>query len=249
MKATLLNCTLKPSPAESNTEALARVVIDALEAAEVETELIRVADFEVKPGVSNDEGDGDEWPQILEKLLASEILVIATPTWLGQPSSVSKRVLERMDALLSETDDEERPVAYNRVAGVVVTGNEDGAHHTISEIAGGLIDIGYTIPGQAWTGPGPRRLVPRDRRRRGQGVVEDDGGDGGAEPRRGRQGARRPAGPPAALGLTVTASRGAAAATRRRRAAATPRARRTTRRGTASRATTGRRGRPSPASR
>jgi multimeric flavodoxin WrbA len=159
MRATILNCTLKPSPAESNTEALAGVVVDALERADVQTELVRVADFDVKPGVTNDEGDGDEWPQILEKVLAAEILVIATPTWLGQPSSVSKRVLERMDALLSETDEEERPVAYNRVAGVVVTGNEDGAHHTISEIAGGLIDIGYTIPGQAWTywnkGPGP----------------------------------------------------------------------------------------------
>ena len=159
MRATILNCTLKPSPSESNTEALARVVIDALEREDVETELIRIADFDVKPGITNDEGDGDQWPEILEHVLAAEILVIATPTWLGQPSSIAKRVLERMDALLSETDDEERPVAYNRVAGVVVTGNEDGAHHTISEIAGGLIDIGYTIPGQAWTywnkGPGP----------------------------------------------------------------------------------------------
>ena len=159
MKATILNCTLKPSPAESNTEALARVVIDALEREDVETELVRVVDFDVKPGITNDEGDGDEWPQILEKLLASEILVIATPTWIGQPSSVSKRVLERMDALLSETDDEGRPVAYNRVAGFVVTGNEDGAHHVIAELAQGAIDIGYTVPGQAWTywnmGPGP----------------------------------------------------------------------------------------------
>ena len=159
MRAAILNCTLKSSPSESNTEALARVVLDTLERAGVETELIRVADFDVRPGVTNDEGEGDEWPPILEKVLASEILVIATPTWLGQPSSVAKRVLERMDALISETDDEARPVAYNRVAGVVVTGNEDGAHHTISEIAGALIDIGYTIPGQAWTywnkGPGP----------------------------------------------------------------------------------------------
>ncbi len=103
--------------------------------------------------------EGDDWPRVHEKLLAAEILVIASPTWLGQPSSVAKRVLERMDAMLSETDDEGRPVAYNRVAGVVVTGNEDGAHHVISEITGGLQDIGYTIPGQAWTywnqGPGP----------------------------------------------------------------------------------------------
>jgi multimeric flavodoxin WrbA len=85
---------------------------------------------------------------------------MATPTWVGQPSSIAKRAIERMDAMLSETGDDDRtPVAYNRVAGVVVTGNEDGAHHVISEISGALVDIGYTIPGQAWTywnrGPGP----------------------------------------------------------------------------------------------
>jgi multimeric flavodoxin WrbA len=159
MKALVLNCTLKPSPEPSNTEALARVVMEALEKQDVETELVRVADHDVKPGITNDEGDGDEWPPILEMVLASEILVIATPTWLGRPASIAQRVLERMDALISETDDEGRPVAYNRVAGVVVTGNEDGAHHVISEISGALVDIGYTIPGQAWTywnrGPGP----------------------------------------------------------------------------------------------
>jgi multimeric flavodoxin WrbA len=104
-------------------------------------------------------GEGDQWPRIHEELLASEILVVATPTWLGRPASVTQRVLERMDAMIAETDDDGRPVAYNRVAGVVVTGNEDGAHHVISEIFGALIDIGYTIPAQAWTywnkGPGP----------------------------------------------------------------------------------------------
>ena len=159
MRATILNCTLKPSPETSNTEALASVVIEALEAEGVECETIRVVDHDVKPGVESDMGEGDAWPGIRERIVASEILVVATPTWLGQPSSVSKLVLERLDAMLGETDDEDRPLGYNRVAGVVVTGNEDGAHHVISEIAGGLIDIGYTIPGQAWTywnkGPGP----------------------------------------------------------------------------------------------
>lgn len=159
MRATVINCTLKPSPERSSTEALARVVIEALESEGVETELVRALDHELKPGVETDMGEGDEWPRIHEQLLASEILVIATPTWLGQPSSVAQRVLERMDAMIAETDEEERPVAYNRVAGVVVTGNEDGAHNVISGIAGALIDIGYTIPGQAWTywnkGPGP----------------------------------------------------------------------------------------------
>jgi multimeric flavodoxin WrbA len=159
LKATVINCTLKSAPETSNTEALANVVAGGLRDREVDVELIRALDYEIKPGVETDLGDGDEWPQIHEKLVDSEILVIATPTWLGRPSSVAQRVLERMDAMLSETDDDDRPVAYDRVAGVVVTGNEDGAHHVISEITGALMDIGYTIPGQAWTywnkGPGP----------------------------------------------------------------------------------------------
>ena len=159
MRALVLNCTLKPSPAESNTEALAKVVVKALEGQGVTTELVRVADYDVRPGVSSDEGDGDQWPRLRAKVLEAEILVMASPTWLGMMSSVAKRVLERMDAMLSETDDQERPVAYNRVAGVVVTGNEDGAHHVINEIVGAPGDIGFTIPRQAWTywnkGPGP----------------------------------------------------------------------------------------------
>jgi multimeric flavodoxin WrbA len=159
MKALALNCTLKASPETSNTEALAAVVLEALSDEGVETEIVRVVDHDVRPGVTSDEGDGDQWPQIRDKVLGAEILVFATPTWLGRPSSVAERVLERMDAMLSEQDDEGRPVAFNRVAGVVVTGNEDGAHHVISEVSGGLIDIGFTIPGQAWTywnrGPGP----------------------------------------------------------------------------------------------
>ena len=159
MRATVLNCTLKPSPEESNTESLARVVIQALERSGVEVDLVRVVDHDVRPGVESDMGDGDAWPAIREKVVASEILVVATPTWVGRPSSVAQRVIERMDAMLSETDDGGRPLAYNRVAGVVVTGNEDGAHHVIGEVSGALVDIGYTIPGQSWTywnkGPGP----------------------------------------------------------------------------------------------
>lgn len=159
LRAVVLNCTLKPSPAESNTEALAQVVVEALESDGVECEIVRLIDLDVKPGVSSNEGDGDEWPGVREKVLAAEILILASPTWLGRPSSVAQRALERLDALISETDDEGRPLAYNRVAGFVVTGNEDGAHHVISELAGGLIDVGFTIPGQAWTywnrGPGP----------------------------------------------------------------------------------------------
>ncbi len=122
-------------------------------------ETIRVVDHSVLPGVSSDEGDGDEWPAIRAKIVSSEILVLATPTWFGQPSSVVKRVVERMGAMLSETDEQGVPVAYSRVAGFVVTGNEDGAHHVIAELAQAVNDIGYSVPAQAWTywnkGPGP----------------------------------------------------------------------------------------------
>ena len=160
MRALALNCTLKRSPDESNTAALTRVVLDALADRGVETDMVRVADHVVEPGVASDAvTDADEWPALREKVAGADILIVATPTWLGQPSSISKRVLERMDAMLSETKDDGRPLAYDKVAGVVVTGNEDGAHHCISEIAGALIDIGYTVPGQSWTywnkGPGP----------------------------------------------------------------------------------------------
>lgn len=159
MKALVINCTLKASPERSNTAALAKVVAEALREEDVEVSEVRAVDRSIPPGVESEMGEGDEWPGIRAQILASEILLFATPTWLGRPSSIAQRVLERMDAMLAETDEEERPVAYNRVAGVVVTGNEDGAHHVISEVSGALADIGFTIPGQAWTywnrGPGP----------------------------------------------------------------------------------------------
>lgn len=159
IKATVLNCSLKTSEQPSNTQMLADVVIGRLGEAGVAISQFRLADLRLVHGVSTDEGDGDEWPEVHDSIVSSEILVVATPTWVGKPSSLAQQVLERMDAMLSETDDEGRPIAYNRVAGVVVTGNEDGAHHVIGEICGGLADFGYTIPGNAWTywnrGPGP----------------------------------------------------------------------------------------------
>ncbi len=170
LKALVLNCTLKASPETSNTEALATEVLTALRGLGADGQMLRMVDYDIKPGVTSDEGEGDQWPSIRSQILNSDILVVATPTWLGHPSSVAQRILERMDAMLSETDDEERPVAYNKVAGVVVTGNEDGAHHVIGEVAGGLADIGFTIPGQAWTywnrgpGPGPSYLETNEGR-------------------------------------------------------------------------------------
>jgi multimeric flavodoxin WrbA len=156
-----LVCTLKRSPEPSNAESLAEVVLGALREEGVEVDVIRLADHRIDFGVVSESlSDGDEWPAIRERILASEILVMAIPTWLGQPSSVSKVALERMDAFLSETrQDGKTPIAYNRVAGVVVVGNEDGAHHVIAETNGALNDIGYSMPAQNWTywnkGPGP----------------------------------------------------------------------------------------------
>src|SRR3954470_4960857 len=98
MKATLLNCSLKASPERSNTGALAQVVAEALGADGVSVDEVRIADHSVPPGVESDLGDGDEWPGIRARILGSEILVFATPTWLGRPSSIAQRVLERMDA-------------------------------------------------------------------------------------------------------------------------------------------------------
>lgn len=159
MRATLLNCTLKPGPEESNTQALADHVVEALKSRGVTTEVFRLVDLNIKPGVEADMGEGDGWPRVHQSIRDTEILILATPTWVGHPSSLAQRALERLDAMLSETDDESRPVAYNKVAGVVVTGNEDGAHAVIASVAQGLIDIGFTVPGQAWTywnkGPGP----------------------------------------------------------------------------------------------
>lgn len=159
MKALVLNCTLKPSPAISSTEALARVVIAELEKGGAEVEMIRLVDLNLRPGVKTDEGPGDDWPAVHAGILAADILVMATPTWLGQMSSVCLRALERMDALFAEFDEAGRPVAFGKVAGVVVTGNEDGAHNIVATVCQGLIDMGFTIPGQSWTywhlGPGP----------------------------------------------------------------------------------------------
>ena len=127
LRATALNCTLNASPAESSTELLAQQVLDALARHDVTGSVVRVVDHDVRPGVELDMGDGDEWPGIRETIMASDILVLATPTWLGQHSSVCQRVLERLDAELSEKDDEGRLRTYGKVAVAVVVGNEDGA--------------------------------------------------------------------------------------------------------------------------
>lgn len=153
--ALVLNCTLKPSPAPSSCAVLAQQVLDALADHDVSGEQLRIADFNVKPGVEKDMGDGDEWPGIRAKILAADILVLATPTWMGHMSSIAQRVLERLDAELSETDDAGRPILAGKVAVAVVLGNEDGAHAITADLFQGLGDVGYSIPSQGgvyWNG-------------------------------------------------------------------------------------------------
>jgi multimeric flavodoxin WrbA len=155
LSAIALNCTLKSSGSPSSTDLLLGQVLEAFRQEGVEGEILRVADFDVKPGVSSDEGNGDQWPQLRRRILDSDILILGTPIWLGQPSSVCKRVLERMDAFLGEKDDAGRLVSYGIVAGVVVVGNEDGAHHVSAELYQALNDVGFTLPANAvsyWVG-------------------------------------------------------------------------------------------------
>ena len=161
LKAVLLNCTLKKSPAESNTQALMDIVIETLEGLDVECESIRVVDYNVPFGVSSDEGDGDEWPKILAKVLSADILIIGMPIWFGVRSSVAQLVIERLDGTYNSTNDVGQYPMYNTVAGVVVTGNEDGAHDCSATTLFNLSHLGCTIPPNADTywvgdaGPGP----------------------------------------------------------------------------------------------
>lgn len=162
LRALVLNCTLKPSPSESSTDLLAQQVLDALAPYDVTGETIRVVDHDVKPGVEADMGDGDAWPQILERVKAADILVFATPTWLGHMSSVAQRVLERLDAELSDVDAAGRPAMFGKIAVVAVVGNEDGAHKIVADAYQGLNDIGFTIPAQGCTYWNAEAMNPRE---------------------------------------------------------------------------------------
>lgn len=151
LTALTLVCTLKPSPAESSSALLASQIMAELGKYDVTGETVRVVDQNVKFGVSTDEGDGDGWPAIRQKMLAADLLVIATPIWMGQPASVCKMVLERLDAELSETDDEGRMSTYGKVALVGVVGNEDGAHNVTSDCLQALNDVGFSVAPNAST--------------------------------------------------------------------------------------------------
>ncbi|MGW7091646.1 flavodoxin family protein [Streptomyces sp. NPDC054874] len=155
MRALALVCTLNASPAPSSSQHLAEQVMAQFARHDVQGEVVRVADHDVRPGIGVDLGDGDAWPALREKVLAADILLIATPIWLGHPSSVCQRVLERLNAESSETDDQGRPHTYGKVAAVAVVGNEDGAHKVSADVFQGLNDVGFSLaPGAVtyWVG-------------------------------------------------------------------------------------------------
>jgi multimeric flavodoxin WrbA len=162
LNALILNCTLKPSPQVSNTEALIRKVCEVMGPLGVEYEILRPADYEIPFGVESDLGAEDEWPGILAKIKACDIFIIGSPIWFGVRGSITQMVIERLDGTYSEGD----PVTgqfplYNKVAGVIVTGNEDGAHNVAATTLFNLSHLGCTIPPNSdcyWVGdagPGP----------------------------------------------------------------------------------------------
>ena len=161
LRALFLNTTLKYGDEKSNTEALADEVFDIYRENGVETESVRITDYNVPFGISDDLGGGDEFPQILKKVEAPDIVIIGTPIWLGEKSSVAKLLIERLYGSTSLTNDKGQSIFYNKVGGVVVTGNEDGGKAAAKSILYSMAHNGFTIPPNVDTywvgdaGPGP----------------------------------------------------------------------------------------------
>ena len=178
LRAVFVNATLKRSPEPSNTDGLVRVSTRIMEEHGVAVEVIRAVDREIATGVWPDMtqhgAEVDDWPAIFEKVLAADILVLAGPIWLGDNSSVMKRVVERLYGCSGSLNDAGQYAYYGRVAGCVITGNEDGVKHCAMNLLYSLQHLGFTIPPQAdagWigsVGPGPSYLDP------GSGGPEND---------------------------------------------------------------------------
>lgn len=165
LKALIINCTLKRSPETSNTQMLINKVIKEFNSLKVKAESLRIVDYNIKAGVTSNEGEGDEWPQILEKIKECDIFILASPIWVGRTASTTQRVIERLDALFHEkeliNENTGQFLTYNKVGGAIVTGNEDGAHYVTSHILWAMQELGFTIPPNVNTywvgkaGPGP----------------------------------------------------------------------------------------------
>ncbi len=149
LRAVVLLGTLKRKRAGgefSHTEVLCDLVIDDLRPYNVDCEIVRLVEYDIRPGIKSDMGKGDEWPGILKKVLAADIIVFATPIWWGMQSSLIQRVIERMDELNEELLETGKSELANKVGAVVITGDEDGAQHIIGNISNFLIWNGVTLP-------------------------------------------------------------------------------------------------------
>jgi len=151
LTALVLVGTLTPSPERSSSQLLGEQVLAELAKHGVDGTVLRLVDHDVRPGVLVDMGAGDAWPAIRQQMLEADILVLTTPIWMGQPSSVIKRALERLDGELSEKDEQGRLLTYGKVAAVAVVGNEDGAHHVSAELFQALNDVGFSLAAGAVT--------------------------------------------------------------------------------------------------
>jgi multimeric flavodoxin WrbA len=165
LSALFLNCTLKPNPKDSHTETLIELSKTILEKNNVSTEVIRPVDYNIAPGVYPDMTEHgfeeDDWPELQQKVMDANILVIGSPIWLGEKSSVATKVIERLYGYSGNLNDKGQYAYYGRVGGCLITGNEDGIKHCSMSILYGLQHLGYVIPPQAdagWigeAGPGP----------------------------------------------------------------------------------------------
>lgn len=165
LKAVAFTCSLKASPDESSTDVLTKQLLDDLRAHDVDTQIFRIVDYDIYPGVETDMGNGDAWPSLRSEMLRADIFILSTPTWVGHMSSEAQRVIERLDAELSFMDDAGRLKTYNKVACAVVVGNEDGAHKISADIFQSLNDLGFTIPAGGvtyWNGEAMGNLDYKD---------------------------------------------------------------------------------------
>jgi len=170
LSALFINTTLKRAPEPSHTQGLMDISAEIMRRQGVDVDIIRATDYDIAPGVWPDMTehgwDSDDWPSISERVMAADILVIGTPIWLGEKSSICTRVIERLYGNSSQLNEAGQYAYYGRVAGCLVTGNEDGIKHCSMNILYSLQHLGYVIPPQAdagWigeAGPGPSYLDP-----------------------------------------------------------------------------------------
>jgi multimeric flavodoxin WrbA len=149
LKAIFLLATLKHKRGGgefSHTEVLSEVVIEELRQHDVRSEMVRLVEYRIPPGIKGNMGKGDEWPGILQKILAADIIVFATPIWWANQSSLMQRVIERLDEIHTELRETGKSRLANKVGGIVITGEEDGEQHITGNISNFLLSMGVTLP-------------------------------------------------------------------------------------------------------